>query len=48
MPEENLPDAMLGKPAPDFRLPASSGAEISLKEALTRSKVILFFVREFN
>jgi len=39
---------MLGKPAPEFRLAASNGSDVSLKDALSKSKIILFFVREYN
>jgi len=48
MPEQNALDAMLGTPAPDFRLPSSTGGEINLKEALANHQQILFFVREYN
>jgi peroxiredoxin Q/BCP len=38
----------VGSPAPDFRLPASTGGEIGLADYRGKSRVILFFVREFN
>ena len=48
MPESGTTDAMIGSLAPDFRLPASTGGEMGLSDALGRSNVILFFVREYN
>jgi hypothetical protein len=47
MPEPEV-DTMLGTPAPDFRLPASTGGEIGLSDAQGKSNIILFFVREHN
>ena len=41
------PELTIGTPAPEFSLPASSGAEISLSNYHTRNNVYLFFVREF-
>ncbi len=35
-------------PAPDFRLPATSGGEIGLSDYHGQKAVVLFFVREFN
>jgi len=38
----------IGTQAPDFKLPASNGTEVSLSDYLTKNHVYLFFVREFN
>ena len=38
----------VGSQAPNFRLPASTGSEIGLADYRGKSRVILFFVREFN
>jgi len=38
----------IGTQAPDFKLPASNGLEISLSDYHTKKHVYLFFVREFN
>ncbi len=38
----------VGSPAPDFRLPASTGGQVGLADYRGKSRVILFFVREFN
>ena len=38
----------VGSQAPEFRLPASTGGEIGLADYRGKSRVILFFVREFN
>ncbi len=38
----------IGSPAKDFRLPASTGGEISLTDFRSKSNVYLFFVREYN
>ncbi len=37
----------VGLPAPGFRLPSSTGGEISLADYGGKSNVILFFVREY-
>jgi peroxiredoxin len=44
----DIPDLSIGSPAPEFNLPASSGADIALSNFRTKSNVYLFFVREFN
>ncbi len=38
----------IGSPAPNFRLPASSGGEVELADYRGKKKVVLFFVREHN
>jgi peroxiredoxin len=40
----------VGQKAPDFKLPATSGQEISLEEALQKFKalVLLFYVLDFT
>ncbi len=38
----------LNAAAPDFRLPASSGAEVGLSDYRGQKAVVLFFVREYN
>ncbi len=42
------PNISIGSLAPEFTLPASNSAEISLAEYRNRNNVYLFFVREFN
>ena len=42
------PDLAIGLPAPDFRLPGTTGIEISLYDYKNSTSVVLFFVREFN
>jgi thioredoxin-dependent peroxiredoxin len=37
----------VGSAAPDFRLPANNGPEISLSDYQGKSLVVLFFVREY-
>jgi peroxiredoxin len=39
-------DAKIGSPAPDFKLHATNGREISLSDFRGKSNVIVFFVRE--
>ena len=48
MSEENSIEAKIGSRAPDFRLQAHTGGEISLSDYAGRKNVILFFVREFS
>ncbi len=43
-----MEDFEIGSPAPNFRLPASSGGEVELADYLGKKKVVLFFVREHN
>jgi peroxiredoxin len=38
----------LGSIAPDFSLPASSGAQISLADFCDQKNVYLFFIREYT
>ena len=38
----------VGFPAPDFRLPASSGDEVGLKDFSGKANLVLFFVREYG
>jgi peroxiredoxin len=40
-------DAKIGSMAPNFRLKASNGPEISLSDFRGKSNVVLFFVREY-
>ncbi len=42
------PELAIGSTAIDFRLPASTGGEISLSDFRGKSDVYLFFVREYN
>ena len=35
-------------PAPEFKLPASTGGEIGLSNFRDKNNVYLFFVRDFN
>jgi peroxiredoxin len=37
----------VGSQAPDFRLPSSKGGETGLAEYRGKSRVVLFFVREY-
>ena len=37
-----------GSPAPDFKLPANNGREISLADYRDKAHIVLFFVREYN
>jgi len=34
--------------APEFSLPATSGAEVKLSDYRGKNNVVLFFIREFN
>jgi hypothetical protein len=38
----------IGDPAPDFRLPASTGGEIALSASRGTAHVVLFFVRAYG
>jgi peroxiredoxin Q/BCP len=38
----------VGSPAPDFKLPASTGGEVALTNYRGKADVILFFVREYG
>ena len=38
----------VGSQAPNFKLPSSKGNEIGLADYHDKSRVVLFFVREFN
>ena len=44
----DTPDLTIGSPAPEFNLPASSGADVVLSSFRSKSNLYLFFVREFN
>ena len=44
----DTPDLAVGTLAPDFSLPSSNGSKIALADYRTKSKVYLFFVREYN
>jgi peroxiredoxin len=48
MSENELAEARIGSKAPDFRLKANTGAEISLSDFRGKANVVLFFVREFG
>jgi peroxiredoxin Q/BCP len=48
MDPEHSDALAVGEPAPDFRLPASTGSEVALSEYRGRSHVVLFFVRAFQ
>jgi len=48
MPEQDSIQAKIGSRAPDFRLQAHTGSEVSLASFLGKHVVVLFFVREFN
>jgi peroxiredoxin len=37
----------VGSPAPDFKLPANDGREISLTDYRDKTHIVLFFVREY-
>ena len=41
-------EAEVGSPAPDFKLTANDGRQIGLTEYQGKSRVVLFFVREYN
>ncbi len=43
-----MDELAIGSPAPDFKLPASSGGEVALTDYRGKADVILFFVREYN
>ena len=45
MPVDSV-DAKIGSLAPDFKLPATDGREISLSQFRRQNNVILFFIRE--
>ena len=38
----------VGDPAPDFRLPASTGGEVGLHDFHGKASLVLFFVREYG
>ncbi len=44
----DMPVLAIGSPAPQFRLPSSSGGELGLADYLSQSNLYLFFVREYN
>jgi len=45
---DQMAELTAGSPAPDFRLPASTGSEVGLSDYRDKVKVVLFFVREYN
>ncbi len=47
MSDEDTIEAKIGSHAPDFRLSATNGSEISLSDFRGKKNVVLFFVREF-
>ena len=38
----------VGSQAPDFKLPSSKGGDAGLADYRGRSRIVLFFVREYN
>jgi len=46
--EQELDGLDIGDHAPDFKLTASTGEEISLSDYRGKSQVVLFFIREFE
>jgi peroxiredoxin len=44
----DIPDLTIDALAPEFNLLASTGTEIALANFRSKSKVYLFFVREYN
>lgn len=48
MVSEEVREAEVGSLVPEFKLPASMGEEISLKDYRDVSHVVLFFVREYR
>ena len=44
----DTPDLAIGTLAPEFSLPSSGGSNIALADYRAKSKVYLFFVREYN
>ncbi len=38
----------IGSLAPEFSLPASTGAEVKLADYRGKNNVVLFFIREYN
>ena len=48
MQAQETPSIEIGSTVPDFRLIASTGKEVSVREYRERSNLVLFFVREFN
>ncbi|GAB1471029.1 hypothetical protein MASR2M66_19070 [Chloroflexota bacterium] len=41
-------EAKIGSLAPDFKLPATNGHEISLTDFRAKQNVIVFFIRDFE
>jgi len=48
MEAQETPSIETGSTAPDFRLPASTGKVVDVRDFRDRSNLVLFFVREFN
>ena len=44
---EQEDELIIGSRAPEFRLPASTGVEIGLADYLGKSRVTIFFIREY-
>jgi peroxiredoxin len=42
------PELTIGSIAPEFRLPATNGAQVSLADFRGQSYVYLFFIREYT
>lgn len=45
---EESREVEVGSAAPEFRLPASTGAEIGLGDYRDKSHIVLFFVRKYR
>jgi peroxiredoxin len=48
MAAQDIPLIEIGSTVPDFRLAATTGKTIDVREYRERSNLVLFFVREFN
>ena len=46
-PDADSIDAKIGSFAPDFRLQATNGQEITLSDFRGKRNVVLFFIREY-
>ena len=46
--EQEFQELLIGTNAPDFKLAAGTGKEISLSDYQGKSHVVLFFIREFE
>jgi hypothetical protein len=48
MEAKETPVVEIGSPVPDFQLPAHMGKTVDVRAYREHSKLVLFFVREFN